>query len=162
VAGQDVVIDAADWDRLVAFQSCAEAGPAPEAEQLIAMDNAELRARLDAARACDEVPGAPNDWVKRLETELATRRSADAGALSGPRTESFEEALATFPPVHRIPGNAAVDVLKDSEKLRGSPVLLRGKLVDFLEANIAVLEVEGRHVWVYGCTWTRPAPGVPR
>lgn len=152
VQGEDVVIDAGDWELLTAFQSCAQAAPEPQAPPLHALSTAELRARLDAARGCAEVPGAPAEWVSSLETELAVRRRAEGGGapLHGPRVESFDEAVATWVPQLTLPSaEAGSDALADAGKLKGRTVLLTGRLVDFLEANIAVLEVESRQVWLY-------------
>lgn len=150
VNGEDVVIDAEDWDRLQAFQSCAQAGPTVEPQALSALESSALRARLDAARGCDEVPGAPIEWATLLEKELGLRRSAERGAQHGPRVESFDEAVATWAPALIIPSaQTRVDALADTDRQKGAAVLVTGTLVDFLEANIAVLEVEARHLWLY-------------
>lgn len=147
VNGEDVQIDAEDWERLAAFDACAKAPAAPE--NLGGMELAELRRRVDAAQACADVPGAPGaPWRQELEQELALRRGAAGTAPTPVRVESFEQALEAWPPVVRIPPSS-IEGLRDPGVQRGLPVLLRGKLVGFLEANIAVLQVDARELWLY-------------
>jgi hypothetical protein len=74
-----VALDAEEAALLAAVQGCLRAYPVPEPAALAAASVQELIIRLQEARLCEHVPGAPMDAASALVDALETRYPSTPG-----------------------------------------------------------------------------------
>jgi hypothetical protein len=77
--GRPVALDAEEAALLAAVQGCLRAYPVPEPAALAAASVQELIIRLQEARLCEHVPGAPMDAASALVDALETRYPSTPG-----------------------------------------------------------------------------------
>jgi hypothetical protein len=157
--GTEVEVSAEAQALVEAFRACARGLPAPAAEVLGGMKATDIAEKLDDARSCRKVPGAPADEaVATYEKELDARRErGETGA--GPRVESFEQALEIYSPTDRFEaGSADLEKLSEPEKHVGTSALVRGVLQGWVAPNIALVDIGQRRVWMLVESGSRREP----
>lgn len=147
--GQPAVPGEADAATLQAFKACLQltAAPAEELADLSKLSVGRLKAVLRQARECSAVPDGPGrELLPRLEEEWVKRPPAPEA--EGPRLETFQDALAAYPPQHKFfPGDDGSSLSRADEWV-GQAIQLQGMVLEPVQSSIAVLEVCGTRVLV--------------
>lgn len=163
--GRPVGLDLEEAALLAATQGCLRIYPLPEPAVLAGASVPELTIRLERARLCEEVPGAPRDAVVALEGALAMRFPGLAGdrpEVGGARYRGLEDALAALRPgLKLMAGSADLAKLAAPEGLKGQHAHVKGHLAEVVEPNLALVVVEKQPLWLLGPDeWPGPSPQV--
>jgi len=133
-----------------AYRACTRALPVPAAEAFGGLEVMALAGKVEDARTCRQVPGAPaEEALRAYEGELEARRERGE-ARAGPKVGSFDEALAAYPPTLRITEDSPeVAALDNPDAHEGEAALVRGVLQAWVEPNIARVDVGPRRAWLF-------------
>jgi hypothetical protein len=147
--GKDVELDAASKAVLEGFFACGvldkEAAPNP-AELMTGV----LVKRIERMRACRAVrPEGTKEQLDALMADLQRRRDAGERVM-GPKATSWEDAVGGWAPRLRF-ADDSTDLVKldNDEALVGQAALVEGMVIEGMTANIGVLRVGGREVFLY-------------
>lgn len=152
-AGRNVLLSAEQESELSSFEACARLLEAP-AKPTAPLPRGALKERRTLAAACNRLPGAPakalGDEAERLlQKEDGAALAAEADAPGAVPATSFEDALTQNPPrlvlepgspdLAKLPPPGALSLDPGTEA--DVPVLVRGVLMQRVEANIVVVDV---------------------
>lgn len=150
--GRAVLLPEEEAAELASFLACNDALPVPPPTGLALFTEAELVSRYNAARHCSAVAGAPAaSAIEAYEAEIRRRREGGAGPTPapGPRVQSFEEAVALYPPSLQLTaGSEDLRKLSSIEGVVGQHALLQGTVARTQEDGSLVLDVGGVEVVV--------------
>jgi hypothetical protein len=145
--GAPVTIAEPDQGKLDAFQACAAVLPGPLEQGVGVLSDEALERTGALVKLCDGLPEQPAKLL--AQAVAAEQASREAQVPRAPVIQSYEQALATYPPTLTLsaesPDLAALD---HPETLVGQSVLLRGFLDERVSPNIVVVRVGSRRVLV--------------
>ena len=150
--GREVELDPSSRQVLESFSACRQLGR-EQVAVVKAISTGALMNRLERVNACQRVrPDAMVEERRVLEAEVAQRREGgDPAALPvGPSVGSFEEAVSSYSPRLKLSAGSP-DLLKlDAiENLSGQSAVIEGIITEGLTANIGVVQVAGRSVFLF-------------
>lgn len=145
--GAPVALAEEEQGKLDAFQACAAVLPGPLEQGVGVLSDEALERAGALAKLCDGLPEQP---AKLLAQAVAAEQAArEARAPKAPVIQSYEQALAAYPPTLTFSAESPDLVKLDHpEALVGQAVLLRGFLDEQVSPNIVVVRVGARRVLV--------------
>ncbi len=148
--GRPVELDEASRRALDAVSACVQLDTQPVAS-VQALGTTDLFKRVERTRACRNVRPEVGASAKLLEDELARRREGgEPLAVQGAPVDSFEAAMAQYTPkVQLKPGSPDLALLAKSDQLVNQAVLLEGVVEEGITANIGVVQVGDRAVYLF-------------
>lgn len=147
--GRPVELDAASRALLDGFFACGALAQ-EQVASLESLPSPALVRRIERARTCRAVRGDEMaELLKALEGDLQRRR--DGGEqVAGPRPTSWEEAVTGWAPRLRFAAGAPdLGQLDAPEGVAGQPALLEGTVAEGVSANIGVLRLGEREVFLF-------------
>ncbi|MEW6432990.1 MAG: hypothetical protein AB1730_15915 [Myxococcota bacterium] len=152
LSGRDLALDEEAQARLWGFGACVQLEREGE-KQLASLGEGDLLARAEKLRQCRVVRGAAmSEPIRAVDEELQHRRESGApGAFApGANVGSFEEAVSAYAPKLKL-ANGSVDLAKldAPQLLDGQAVLLEGIVTEGMTANIGVVQVGERQLYVF-------------
>jgi hypothetical protein len=155
--GAPVLLPEEEAHTLEAFLACGQALPPLAGDVLGELPEGELVARYNATRRCAQVaPEAAGDAVRALEGEIHRRRGSSLSPV-GRAPATFDEAVQAWPPGLRLEaGHPDLAQLERTERLAGRTVYARGRQVQRVDGNVALLDVGGHPLLVFvppDATW---------
>jgi hypothetical protein len=148
--GKPVLLAESEAPVVERYLACVRALPAPEQAALADWPQERLEAAADTAHECELVSGSPaKELARALQAELE-RRPTGPPIPQGPRIASFDEAVAAYQPaLHIGPRGDPPSRLAEPMLQSGTAVQLQGMLLERVEANIAIIDVQGVRVLVF-------------
>ncbi len=149
--GRPVELDEASRRALDAFSACLQLEQQPVAD-VSALGTTDLLQRAERARSCQTIRSDLGPVSKVLEDELNRRREGGEPLAqpAGAKVDSYEGALAAYQPKLRLePGGDDLKQLDHAEQLVNQAVQLTGVVEDSITANIGVVQVGDKAVYLF-------------
>lgn len=147
--GRDVELDQAARAVLEGFFACAALDKEPVAH-VTALSSPALVKRIERVRSCRAVrPEGMTEQLAALEADLQRRRDSGERVM-GPKATSWADALSGWAPRLKLAEDSPDLARLDSdEALAGAAVTLEGVVAEGITANIGVIRVGAREVFLY-------------
>ena len=148
--GRPVELEDSARRALDAFSACIQLDRQPVAS-LELLTSSDLFKRLERTRACHLLRADMEAAAKALEAELSRRREGgEPIATPGAAVDSYEAALAAYTPkVKLAPNSPDLALLANAGQLVNQAVVLDGVVEEGITANIGVVQVGDRSVYLF-------------
>jgi hypothetical protein len=149
--GRPVELEDSSRRLLDAFSACIQLDRQPVAS-LEVVTTSDLFKRLERIRSCHLLRADMDAAAKGVETELNRRREGGEpiGQAPGAPVDSWEAAVAQYQPKLKLaPGSADLAKLSQVDQLVNQAVQLDGVVEEGITANIGVVLVGDRQVYLF-------------